>query len=329
MKKVLKGCGALILGAVLSWQGFCDSNVQAEKTADGAEAKGRSWSMQVGAKGDRRVKVETDPYIVSVIDEGKEKFVQAVFTDTNGTQLEYSLFVPENHSGKKLPLVMFIADASSVSKSAREIVEQYFGADIWVSDSVQKKNPCVVLVPAFPVLATDDDWNTSVEVESVIPLVNEIAKKYDVDTDRIYTTGQSMGCMISLYLNSKNPGFFAASLFVSGQWNIDVLESLKDEKFFYITAGGDAMASGGQSAVMEMLKKNSVPYSFGTWSAKEYEAGQNRRAKKLIAKKKNINFIRFEKGTVLSDTERFEHNASFNYGYKIEAVRDWLFMQKK
>ena len=85
-----------------------------------------------------------------------------------------------------------------------------------------------MLVPAFSVLATDDDWNTSPEVEAVIPLVKHIVQKYGADTDRIYTTGQSMGCMMSLYL--------------------------------------------------------------------------------------------FEKGTVLSEIERFDHNASFNSAYKIDAL---------
>ena len=32
---------------------------------------------------------------------------------------------------------------------------------------------------------------------------------------------------------------------VSGQWDISVLSGMENQKFFYVTAGGDAKASGG------------------------------------------------------------------------------------
>ena len=39
---------------------------------------------------------------------------------------------------------------------------------------------------------------------------------------------------------------------------------------------------------------------------------------------------RVEAGSVLPETGRaMEHMASFDYGYKIAAVRDWLFKQSK
>ena len=41
------------------------------------------------------------------------------------------------------------------------------------------------------------------------------------------------------------------------------------------------------------------------------------------------NMIRFEAGSVLNGAGRMEHMASFNYAYKLAAVRDWLFEQAK
>ena len=44
----------------------------------------------------------------------------------------------------------------------------------------------------------------------------------------------------------------------------------------------------------------------------------------------NINFIKWEAGSVLPESGKgMEHMASFDYGYKIAAVRDWLFKQSK
>ena len=44
----------------------------------------------------------------------------------------------------------------------------------------------------------------------------------------------------------------------------------------------------------------------------------------------NINFIKWETGSVLPESgQGMEHMASFDYGYKIAAVRDWLFRQSR
>ncbi len=40
--------------------------------------------------------------------------------------------------------------------------------------------------------------------------------------------------------------------------------------------------------------------------------------------------IRFETGTVCKEGQTgMEHMASFNYAYKLETVRDWLYAQSK
>ena len=49
----------------------------------------------------------------------------------------------------------------------------------------------------------------------------------------------------------------------------------------------------------------------------------------VFRKGNKAKFIRFEEGSVLNGGGGMEHMASFNYGYKIEAVRDWLFGQSK
>lgn len=130
-------------------------------------------------------------------------------------------------------------------------------------------------------------------------------------------------------MNGKYPDLFAASLFVSGQWDITQLTPLMNEKFFYITAGGDTKASGGQDEVKAMFDAANVSYSYGTWSAQDSEETQSDAAKALIAQGNNANMIRFTAGSVLNGGTGMENNASFVYGYKISAVRDWLFAQTK
>lgn len=275
--------------------------------------------------------VETDPAVLSAIREGASKFTQHTYTDPKtGISLDYNLYIPTDYlPGRTYPLVMYIPDATAAGKSAAEIVRQYYGADVWVTKSEEARHPAIVVVPAYPTVAVDDNWNTSKEVGITADMLRQIASEYPVDTHRIYTTGQSMGCMISLYLMSKYPDFFAAGLFVSGQWDPSVLQPLENQNFLYITAGGDEKASGGQDALMALFQKDGVGFGYGEWDAQMPLSQQNKSVRALLAGGYEGNLIRFTKGSVLKDGNQMEHMASFNYAYKIPAVRDWLFAQER
>lgn len=275
---------------------------------------------------------ENDAAVQAVIDANAHKFEQSSYRDpATGIELGYSLYVPEDYDeANAYPLVMFIPDSTGAGKTAQQIVEQYFGADVWVTDESQEANPCFVMVPAFSETVVDDNWNVSEQVEVVVGLLDDLRRTYSIDADRLYTTGQSMGCMTSLYLNATHPDLFAASLYVSGQWDITVLEPLAEQPFFYITAGGDAKASGGQDEVMALFDEMGVPYVFDSWSAQNDEEEQDAAVNAMLAENCSANFIRFETGSVLQEGQSsMEHMASFNYAYKLAAVRSWLFEQSR
>ena len=274
---------------------------------------------------------ETDPDIQAVLDENADKFTQFSYTDAEtGITLSYSLYIPEGYDGSDAyPLVMFIPDATGAGLSSDEIVANYYGACVWANDEDQEKHPSFVLVPAYTETVTDDNWNASEQLDTTVNLIQYLTETYNIDKNKLYTTGQSMGCMSSLYLNSKYPDLFAASIYVSGQWDISVLSVLEDQTFFYITAGGDEKASGGQDEVMAMFDADQVPYSYGTWNAQDDGDAQSENVQSLIDEGYAANMIRFETGSVLNGGNSMEHMASFNYAYKLSTVRDWLFEQSK
>ena len=50
----------------------------------------------------------------------------------------------------------------------------------------------------------------------------------------------------------------------------------------------------------------------------------------LIAQGLDANFVTFTKGTTLTEgMSGSEHLTSFDYAYRLEAVRDWLFEQSR
>ena len=65
------------------------------------------------------------------------------------------------------------------------------------------------------------------------------------------------------------------------------------------------------------------------WDAQADENELNTSCEQLFAEGNAINFITWEAGTVLNGGSGSEHMASFDYAYKLEKVRDWLFDQHK
>ena len=275
---------------------------------------------------------ESDSVFVALKKETLGKFKQFTFSDSQtGKTMEYNLLVPEGYDGTaSYPLVLFMADASTVGKEVTAPLAQGYGALEFASDRDQRLHPSFVLVPQYTDWAVQDDWSTTDEVEMTIRLLDAVCKEYNVDTSRLYTTGQSMGGMMSFYFNITHPDLFAASLFVSSQWDTSKMQDFGKKHFFYIVAGGDQKASGGMQDLTKVLKENDARIESASWSAKLPAEQQERLAEELISRGSGINFIKWETGSVLPESgQGMEHMASFDYGYKIAAVRDWLFQQSK
>ena len=290
-----------------------------------------------GARGPRQgghieIDKDSDSVFVALKKETLGKFKQFTFSDSQtGKTMEYNLLVPEGaEAGEKLPLVLFMADASTVGKEVTTPLTQGYGALEFASDRDQRLHPSFVLVPQYTDWAVQDDWSTTDEVEMTIRLLDAVCKEYNVDTSRLYTTGQSMGGMMSFYFNITHPDLFAASLFVSSQWDTSKMQDFGKKHFFYIVAGGDQKAYDGMQDLTKVLKENDARIESASWSAKLPAEQQERMAKELISRGSGINFIKWETGSVLPESgQGMEHMASFDYGYKIAAVRDWLFQQSK
>lgn len=277
-----------------------------------------------------------DSELLKLREEIAPRFQVLEFKDTvTGKTMSYNLFIPEDYDpAKEYPLVQFIADASTVGKGVTAPLMQGYGGIIWATEESQSENPSFVLVPAFsgPDWAVNDKHQVSDEVGIAFRLLNEILEQYSVDKNRIYTTGQSMGGMISFYYNATYPDIFAASLYVGSQWDISVLKPLIEDNFFYIVSAGDQKASAGMNALKSMLNENEVKFGDLEFSAQLPLSEQNSLVEKLISQRLPINMLQFTPQTVTPKGVTgggSEHMYSFDYAYRLKPVRDWLFEQHK
>lgn len=323
IRKVLSGVAAVMLtGAIVASCSGTGNDKGPQK--DGGPRIGEA-AMGSGQR------PKPSAQLQRLIDETVPSFRQAVYVDSKGDTLQYNLYTPKDMKpGEKYPLVLFMADASTPGPDPLTPLVQGYGGLVWAAPDFQAEHPCYVLVPQYSYVTVDNEWQTMPQVDETIDLVKSLVKDKQIDPARLYTTGQSMGGMMSLYFNIKYPDLFAASMFVSCQWDVARMDGFKDKKFVYITAGGDKEATGGATALKELLRKEDASFAEATWSARLPEAEQDSLASALLAKGSPRNFITFEGNTVLPpDGKGMVHMASFNFAYRLAPVCDWLFRQSK
>lgn len=288
---------------------------------------GKAGGPQLGTPGGGPVIDKTDDAVLQAMIKAVEpEFKQLVYSDSEtGKTLHYNLFTPKNiDEDKAYPLVLFMADASTPGTDVTRPLTQGYGALVWATEEWQAEHPCYVLVPQYSGVAVNDAYEHSDEVDMVMRLVKIIAQEKNVDANRLYTTGQSMGGMISMYYNVTYPDVFAASIFVDCHWDSSTFPELVKHKFTFITAG-----KAGTFGALETAADNAgIKYEYEEWSAKLPQQEQDRLAAEELAKGAPINIINFASKSVLpSDGKGSEHMYSFDYAYKLTPVREWLFKQ--
>lgn len=273
-----------------------------------------------------------DSTLQAIIKTVATEFKQLEYKDSEtGKTMRYNLFTPKSmDKSKKYPLVMFIGDANTVGPETTRPLTQGYGALVWATAESQAKNPSYVLVPQFSGVVVNDAYEKTDEVDIAIRLLKSLVADNNIDGNRLYTTGQSMGGMISMYYNVKYPDLFAASLFVDCHWDTATFDSLVKHKFIYFIAGNEGKAYKCLEPLENAARKEGVQYTFAEWSAKLPEARQSELAETMLEKGAPVNIFEFEPKTVLpADGNGSEHMYSFDYAYRINSVRDWIFKQTK
>ncbi len=145
-----------------------------------------------------------------------EKYKTGEFT-YNGVKLPYRLFIPEAiKTYNKIPLVVFLHGSGQRGTDNRQIlgVTKAEGAMIWAYPENQKKYPSVVLVPQID---KHQLWRDKGVMDAFFKLVDDLQKTYpNIDKDRIYGTGLSIGAEGLANMAIAKPDFFAAMLLVAG-----------------------------------------------------------------------------------------------------------------
>lgn len=175
----------------------------------------------------------------------QEAYEKKVFVSACGDSLNYRLLLPQAMKpNAKYPLVLFLHGAGERGSDNEKQLTH--GGQMWLNPVNREKYPAFVLAPQCPETGY---WAYTARPESFIPdkmpmekpispifsTLKELLDFYlampQVDKNRIYIVGLSMGAMGTYDMAIRYPEIFAAAIPICGTVNPARLEAAKNVKF--------------------------------------------------------------------------------------------------
>ncbi len=133
------------------------------------------------------------------------------YEDKSFRSMRYGLFKPLNYDpAKSYPLIIYL-------HGSRDTVSRDL---YWYQESVQREHPCFVLTPKCE--NPDQGWGNTWSAKhaeataKTLALADSIVKRYNINTNRLYLYGISMGGFGVFSILQKEQGKFAAAYAICG-----------------------------------------------------------------------------------------------------------------
>ena len=170
-----------------------------------------------------------------------DKYLKKEYISPRGDTLRYRVLEPEKlDKGKKYPLVLFLH--GSGERGNNNEAQLIHGGNMFLNPVVREEYPAFVLFPQCPENQSwynnrasniegkfageryPEDPEITTPMQSVKELLDVYLKRDDVDTNRIYVMGLSMGGMGTFDMLCRFPHLFAAAIPICGGVNPTRLE---------------------------------------------------------------------------------------------------------
>jgi len=188
----------------------------------------------------RSEEIEVSSHLVQPHSQHAQAFEKTI---TKTLSCKYLLFLPEDYGEKQQqwPLILFLHGAGERGGYLEKVKKH--GPPKIVEN--RKDFPFILVSPQCP----QGDWWTE-KVELLINLLDDIVARYDVDEERIYLTGLSMGGYGTWSLASTYPGRFAAIAPICGGGKRFMAPRLKDVPIWAFHGAKDKVVSLKESQEM-------------------------------------------------------------------------------
>ncbi|MBM4077216.1 MAG: phospholipase, partial [Planctomycetes bacterium] len=161
---------------------------------------------------------------------------------------DYLLYLPETYSAagnERFPLLLFLHGAGERGTDVSLV--KFHGPPKLVEQDW--KSPFIVVSPQCPL---NQQWNAP----ALLALLDDIEKKYRVDSDRIYVTGLSMGGAGTWGLIGLASERFAAMLPICGKGNVEAASRAGRLPIWMVIGDRDLPAVVANNREIEILLKS-------------------------------------------------------------------------
>ena len=145
------------------------------------------------------------------------------------------LFVPPSYDiSKKYPLIIYLHGYTDTTTWNLQ----------WYNEPIVSDNPCIVLTPKCPreeIYGWGDSFDprTSPMMSKTYQMMDMVKKAFNLDKDRYYVFGTSMGGYGTYGVIQKNPGMFAAGYAECGAANIAIAPIIASLPFWIFHGSDD------------------------------------------------------------------------------------------
>ena len=168
-------------------------------------------------------------------------YVKKTFTKEN-IQIPYRLLKPKNNSNnQKYPLVITFHNSSRIGNDNENQLEPF--AKIWLRPEIYNKYQCYVIAPQFSKRSSNYEKNIdgiqiskpSKDVFALLELIKNVEKEYpNIDKNRVYLIGYSMGASTAQNLLNIAPNKFSATVSVAAIPDFSHLKKLSKKNIWLI-----------------------------------------------------------------------------------------------
>lgn len=183
------------------------------------------------------------------------------FSASNGMNMPYRLFTPQRKDDKPVPLVVFLhGRGDRGADNGRQIYEStglFMNERSLVAPNMQSTYPCYVLAPQCSDKTVNEEWakwvgNTpetpfeglgkdgsyvmsetpSESGSAALELIDRLIDSLNVDEDRVYLIGKSMGGFGTWEFTARRPELFAAAVPMAGYSDPRQMDKIKHIPFW-------------------------------------------------------------------------------------------------
>ena len=134
------------------------------------------------------------------------RLATGTWVSPEGTRIRFAMVVPAMRPGQELPFVLALHGRASTGDS----VPAWYGMRSLESLFGPALRPLGALIVAPD--APKNNWTDPEAERAMVAFVQEMKRRYPVDTMRTLITGNSMGGMGSWFLVSRHPNLFRAAV---------------------------------------------------------------------------------------------------------------------